>query len=169
MSRGSAKDRLARTALSFLAEPADPVLGALLECASPAEIVAAVSEPGDVRLTLPAIGASTRSLARAVARWRARLDQVPSTAQLAAWHQDGVRLVCPGESEWPSQLDDLGSARPIVLWLRGQADLRYACLRSVSIVGSRAASAYGSHVATELAAAAGRARLDRHLRRRLRH
>jgi DNA processing protein len=153
VSRGSAKDRLARTALSFLAEPADPVLGALLECASPAEIVAAVSAPGDVRLTLPAIGESTRSLARAVARWRARLDQVPSTAQLATWHQDGVRMVCPGESEWPSQLDDLGSARPIVLWLRGQADLRYACLRSVSIVGSRAASAYGSHVGTELAAA----------------
>jgi DNA processing protein len=153
VSRGSAKDRLARTALSFLAEPADPVLGALQECASPAEIVAAVSAPGDVRLTLPAIGESTRSLARAVARWRARLDQVPSTAQLATWHQDGVRMVCPGESEWPSQLDDLGSARPIVLWLRGQADLRYACLRSVSIVGSRAASAYGSHVAAELAAA----------------
>jgi DNA processing protein len=38
------------------------------------------------------------------------------------------------------------------LWLRGQADLRYACLRSVSVVGSRAASAYGTHVATELAA-----------------
>jgi DNA processing protein len=153
VSRGSAKDRLARTALSFLAEPADPVLGALLECASPAEIVAAVSAPGDMRLTLPAIGESTRSLARAVARWRARLDQIPSTAQLATWHQDGVRMVCPGESEWPSQLDDLGSARPIVLWLRGQADLRYACLRSVSIVGSRAASAYGSHVGAELAAA----------------
>ena len=108
MSRGSAKDRLARTALSFLAEPADPVLGALLECASPAEIVAAVSAPGDVRLTLPAIAEGAQSLGRAVARWRARLDQVPSTGQLAAWHQDGVRMICPGESEWPTQLDDLG-------------------------------------------------------------
>jgi DNA processing protein len=153
VSRASTRDRLARTALSFLADPADPVLGALLECCSPAEIVAAVSSPGDVRLTLPAIGESTRSLGRAVARWRARLDQVPSTGQLAAWHQDGIRMVCPGETEWPTQLDDLGAARPIVLWLRGQADLRYACLRSVSVVGSRAASAYGVHVGTELAAA----------------
>jgi hypothetical protein len=41
----------------------------------------------------------------------------------------------------------------VVLWLRGQADLRYACLRSVSVVGSRAATAYGSHVCAELAAA----------------
>jgi DNA processing protein len=39
-----------------------------------------------------------------------------------------------------------------MLWLRGTTDLRFACLRSVSVVGSRAASAYGSHVATELSA-----------------
>jgi DNA processing protein len=58
-----------------------------------------------------------------------------------------------GEPEWPTQLDDLGAARPIVLWLRGTTDLRYACLRSVSVVGARAATAYGSHVCTELAAA----------------
>jgi DNA processing protein len=37
------------------------------------------------------------------------------------------------------------------LWVRGSADLRYACLRSVSVVGTRAATAYGSHVCTELA------------------
>jgi DNA processing protein len=152
VSPADAKDRLARTALSFLAEPADPVLGALLEQCTPAEIVTAVAAPRESRPALPAVGGSTRGVGRAVARWRARLDQVPTTAQLDAWHRDGVRLVCPGESEWPTQLDDLGAARPVVLWLRGDADLRYACLRSVSVVGSRAASAYGTHVATELAA-----------------
>jgi DNA processing protein len=47
----------------------------------------------------------------------------------------------------------LGVARPYALWLRGEADLRYCCLQSVSIVGARAASAYGQHVGTELAAA----------------
>jgi DNA processing protein len=152
VSPATTKDRLARTALSFLAEPADPVLGALLERCTPAEIVAALAAPGDARAALPEAGDSARSVGRAVARWRARLDQIPTTAQLAAWHQDGVRMVCPGDSEWPTQLDDLGTARPVVLWLRGHADLRYACLRSVSVVGSRAASAYGTHVATELAA-----------------
>ena len=152
MSAASTGDRLARTALSFLAEPADPVLGALLERCGPAEIVAALAAPGDARSAWPAVGDSARSVGRAVARWRARLDQIPTTAQLAAWHQDGIRVVCPGDSEWPTQLDDLGAARPVLLWLRGQADLRYACLRSVSVVGSRAASAYGTHVATELAA-----------------
>lgn len=89
---------------------------------------------------------------RAVERWRLRLAQVPPAGRLAAWEQGGYRLVCPGDAEWPTQLDDLGDARPVVLWLRGTADLRFACLHSVSVVGSRAATAYGSHVATELAA-----------------
>ena len=52
-----------------------------------------------------------------------------------------------------TQLDVLADARPVVLWLRGSADLRYACLRSVSVVGARAATGYGEHVATEMAAA----------------
>jgi DNA processing protein len=37
--------------------------------------------------------------------------------------------------------------------VRGHIDLRFACLRSVSIVGTRAATGYGIHVTTELAAA----------------
>jgi DNA processing protein len=153
VSRASVRDRLARTALSFLADPADPVLGALLESCTPAELVTAVSSGRAARTVLPAAATAAGGTSRALARWRARLDQVPSAGQLAAWHREGLRLVCPGEPEWPTQLDDLGTARPVALWLRGGADLRYACLRSVSVVGSRAASAYGTHVGTELAAA----------------
>jgi DNA processing protein len=37
--------------------------------------------------------------------------------------------------------------------VRGNADLRYACLRSVAVVGTRAATAYGSHVCGELSVA----------------
>ena len=47
---------------------------------------------------------------------------------------------------------DLTDARPYALWLRGTADLRFSCLRSVAIVGSRAATAYGCYVASEFAA-----------------
>jgi DNA processing protein len=46
-------------------------------------------------------------------------------------------------------------ARPYALWLRGNADLRFACTRSVSVVGSRAATSYGAHVAGEIAADLG--------------
>jgi len=91
-------------------------------------------------------------LSRAIERWRRRRSAVPQPGRLSVWEDAGFRVVCPGDAEWPTQLDDLRTARPIVLWLRGPADLRFSCLRSVSVVGSRAASAYGSHVATELSA-----------------
>lgn len=153
MSGARGQDRLARTALAFIADPGDPVLGALLRLCSPAEIVAAVSSARDPGAALPAVSRDVPGLDRAIPRWQARLDQVPQAGRLAAWHRGGLRLVCPGDPEWPTQLDDLGDARPVALWLRGGADLRYACLKSVSVVGSRAATGYGTHVGTELAAA----------------
>lgn len=153
MTGATGPQRRARAALSFLAEPGDPALGALLRACGPAEIVAAVSAGREWRAALPGVGRGIPGLGRALERWRARLGQLPTTARLAAWERDGLRLVCPGDPEWPARLDDLGDVRPTVLWLRGATDLRYACLRSVSVVGARAATAYGKHVGTELAAA----------------
>ena len=71
---------------------------------------------------------------------------------LLGWERAGIRLLCPGDPGWPGQLDVLGDARPYALWVRGAADLRFACLRSVSVVGTRAATPYGEHVAATLAA-----------------
>jgi DNA processing protein len=62
------------------------------------------------------------------------------------------RLIAPGDAEWPSQLDDPGDTRPLLLRARGSADLRLSCVNSVSIVGSRAATGYGNYVAIEMAA-----------------
>jgi DNA processing protein len=147
------RQRFARVALSFLAEPAEPALGALLRCCDPAAIVAAVSSGCEPRATLPAASRSVPGLARAVERWRARLGRVPTDSRLADWERAGMRLVCPGDPEWPTQLDVLGDARPLVLWVQGSADLRFACLRSVSVVGARAATGYGQHVTIQMAAA----------------
>jgi DNA processing protein len=96
--------------------------------------------------------AADTALPRAMQRWRDRIGEIPSPGRLAAWHDSGMRLIVPDDPEWPSQLDDLGDTRPVVLWARGAADLRLSCLNSVSIVGSRAATGYGNHVAIELAA-----------------
>ena len=176
------RQRVARAVLTYLAEPGDPVLAALLDVSEPASIVAAVAagrlpalslsrrDPGHPdpghrdpdRSAAPAdehtrrIGRTDAArLEHAFGTWRNRLSGVPSEMDLARFHRDGVRLVCPGEPEWPTQLDTLGAGRPYALWLRGEADLRFCCLRSVSIVGARAATAYGAHVCTEMAAALG--------------
>jgi len=73
-------------------------------------------------------------------------------AILAAAERDGILLICPGDPGWPPGLDDLGTARPYALWVRGTTNLAACCEKSVAIVGARAASAYGTHVATEIAA-----------------
>ncbi len=89
------------------------------------------------------------ALSRALPRWRDRLGEIPSTARLAAWQGSGLRVMVPGDSEWPTQLDDLGTARPLLLWARGTADLRLTCVYSLSMIGSRASAGYGNHVTIE--------------------
>jgi DNA processing protein len=141
-------DRLARAALTCVAEPGDGVMGALLRTCAPAAIIAALTEG-----RAPAGAGRVAGLDRALQRWGARLGEAPAAVTMDRWHRDGIRLLCPGDPGWPGQLDVLGDAQPWALWLRGSADLRYACLRSVSIVGTRAATSYGEHVCLELAAA----------------
>jgi DNA processing protein len=133
-----AAEREARAVLTRIAEPAERALGALVGRIGAADVVAAIrgghaETPG-------------------CAAMRIRLVGVEGVAELAAAGRLGIRFVCPGDSEWPTQLDDLGAARPYGLWVRGPAGWRTALLQSVSIVGSRAATGYGVHVATELAA-----------------
>ncbi len=151
------EQHFARAALTYLAEPGDPALGALLEICEPAEVLTAI-KAGTVPGTGPGCGdspASRRALERALDRWRIRLPWLPDDAGLTAALHDGIRLVCPADPDWPGGLDELGPARPYALWLRGHADLRLACLRSVSMVGARAATGYGAHVAGEIAADLG--------------
>jgi DNA processing protein len=86
---------------------------------------------------------------------RVTVDDVERLAKAAA-----ARFVVPGDDEWPAGLDDLRHAEsiqrrggePVGLWLRGPGHLAHLMERSVAIVGSRAATAYGSGIATDLAA-----------------
>jgi DNA processing protein len=151
---GLGERALARAGLTYLAEPGDPALGALLGICTPEEIMAAIKAdmlPG----TGPGCGdspASRAALERALGRWRIRLPTLPSDAEIAGACRGGIRLVGPEHPDWPGELDQLGPGRPYALWLRGSADLRSLSQRSVSVVGSRAATGYGCHVAGEIAA-----------------
>ncbi|HEY5820875.1 MAG TPA: DNA-processing protein DprA, partial [Propionibacteriaceae bacterium] len=71
-----------------------------------------------------------------------------------------IRFVVPGDEEWPAGLQDLDQTeliqrrggQPFGLWLRGPGHLAELMQRSVAVVGSRAATAYGGGVASDLAA-----------------
>jgi DNA processing protein len=60
-----------------------------------------------------------------------------------------VRLQ-PGTGEWPTQLDDLGRQCPESLFVKGGGQLRLLALRSVAVVGARAATRHGMAAADRL-------------------
>ena len=67
----------------------------------------------------------------------------------------GGRLLCPGDDEWPRQRLTWATgevdAPPLALHVVGPHRLDEAVERSVAVVGARAATAYGEHVAADLA------------------
>jgi DNA processing protein len=147
----SEQDRAARAALAYLADPGDVVLGALLRSCPPAQVLAALAAGRHPLVGWADGDGGIPGLDRGLRRWAARLSLLPPAGQASC--PAGMRMICPGDPEWPTQLAGLGDAEPVALWLQGRGDLRFACLRSVSVVGARAATPYGQHVATELAAA----------------
>jgi hypothetical protein len=88
--------RAARAMLTYLTEPADPILGALLQIFDPRHILAAIRSgalPADVTARLDELEAA--KVQPALARWRARLATVPAGAGLARHAADGLHLLCP--------------------------------------------------------------------------
>jgi DNA processing protein len=135
-------DRKARMLLSCAMDAGDPAVAELVqnigaETACAKIIEGVLGEPAAQRAAAVSIDAAER-LAKGSA----------------------MRFVMPGDDEWPSELDDLRHAEsiqrrggePLGLWLRGPAHLAHLMERSVAIVGSRAATAYGNGIAADLAA-----------------
>ena len=83
---------------------------------------------------------------------QARLRTFSFATALRELDKCGARLVFRDSSEWPTQLDDLKHERPFALWVVGTPDLRLAALRSISIVGARLCTPYGSFIARDWSA-----------------
>jgi DNA processing protein len=133
--------RRARATLGWIAEPGDDRIGRAVDDLGAAEVLSLLR-----RDELPD-GYRPRPSYR---HRLAAVDTARVERDLERAHAGELRFVCPGDAEWPTQLDALGPKRPLALWLRGASDLRLASLRSVAIVGSRAASDYGTYVASDL-------------------
>jgi DNA processing protein len=56
----------------------------------------------------------------------------------------------PGD--WPEGVDDLGAHAPVALWARGDPARLKAPRAGIALVGARAATGYGEHVAGEISA-----------------
>ncbi|MDK1475111.1 DNA-processing protein DprA [Streptomyces sp. 549] len=136
------EDRLARAALCRVGEPGETAIGRWLATLGPGGTLSALLSGRP----LPGVSAER------LIGLRARARAVRPQKDLAALADVGGRFLVPGDREWPGQLDDLGEARPVGLWVRGPASLRLCALRSVAVVGARACTDYGAHVASVLGA-----------------
>lgn len=149
------QDRLARVALTWLAEPGTWSVYRLVEGLG---AVAALD------LLLDG-GAPDDRLRRAVTARRTSGDpRRVAAGALARAERLGARLVTPADPEWPARVGELcrlalsagdrrvdtETAPPLCFWVRGGWPLGEALDRSVAVVGARAATSYGVHVATEL-------------------
>lgn len=146
--------RRARAWLSRTFEPGD------------GEVVRWVERVGPVSAVRALVAGTAPPGARRRAGSRAAEDQ--SLADLDAAARLGARLVVPEDDEWPrvalhclevAQAEQGAGAdrtkalvAPMALWVRGEPRLDELTERSVAVVGSRASTPYGDHVAAELAA-----------------
>ena len=144
-----AAERLAWVALSRLVEPGKR------------SIVAATA--GGAHALLQGVLSGARD--RVSRSLRARLDGVDpwarAQADIAAAARAGARAITPVDAEWPTdafaalaplaEAEQLDVAPPLCLWARGPLALTGAVERTISIVGARAATAYGKHVAGDIA------------------
>lgn len=140
-------DRYARVVWNTLTEPGDGAAGVLTAALGPVEALARV------RRRDLSDGALERGEARdALERWEPRMRPGAVSAVLRTARAARLHLVTPADEAWPDAADDLGSHAPLVLWVRGDPRALEAARSGVAIVGARAATAYGEHVAGEFAA-----------------
>jgi DNA processing protein len=144
-------ERLARMHLSAALEPGDPAVSHAVDAVSARDVVDALLD-GYPRLDQD--GRRGRRLA-SVDPHRVREDAVHS----------GLEFIVPGDEQWPPGLSGLADlvrdrrgGSPFGLWVRGHLDPS-ALRRSVAVVGSRAATCYGTTVATDWCAQLAEARV----------
>ncbi|WP_109474741.1 DNA-processing protein DprA [Ornithinimicrobium cavernae] len=142
MSHGVTDEATARVAWARIAEPTDSVALGLIR------------RFGYVDAFEIAARGGTSPSGKPVDRFAARLDRLDLERDREICGRIGARLLVPGDPEWPEALDDLEDP-PWCLWVRGPVDLTQVPPRSVAVVGARASTAYGNHVAAEIGSGTG--------------
>lgn len=131
-------ERAALIALAHVVEPADRRVGAMVRSHG-------------ARVTLARIAQGVSGLPEEDGI-RTRLGRFDLGQALDQASRIGARILVRDSDQWPSQLEQLGDAQPFALWVLGAASLRLTAVRSIAMVGARAATPYGEAIARQWAA-----------------
>jgi DNA processing protein len=137
---------------SWLCEPGDGVAGRLVAALGPEAALDEVIGGGRSGIARDAASIGEKEWSDARDRWLPRLDEDGVRLALEIARRAGLTLLTAEDTAWPAGLADLGPHAPMVLWVRGDAGALTSARRAVALVGARAATSYGEHVAIELAA-----------------
>ena len=135
-----------------LVEPGDGLAGRLVAALGPEAALAEVISGGRDGVARDAAAITVKEWAEGLERWRPRLRAGAVREALEIARRVGLSLLTPEDPAWPASLADLGPHAPLVLWVRGDVGALTRSSRSVALVGARAATSYGEHIAIELAA-----------------
>ncbi|WP_374946559.1 DNA-processing protein DprA [Agreia sp.] len=158
IDEATAAEIFARASWTSIAEPGDSIAGALVSSLGAVQALTSLVDTWPIDRVVAALadaGADSiaaRDLALAFDRWRPRLV---SSAVITAFRQAArvsARLIRPTDAIWPRGVDDLGVHAPIALWVRGIDAALCSLGSSIALVGARAATGYGEHMAMEFGA-----------------
>ncbi len=149
----------ASVALSAILESWSPVrIGALVrdalgqESGGPGVVFSAGSTSDTPEQDADTSAELEQALDLGLQRWRPRLNSgdVIRSLQQAARMQ--ARLLLATDDLWPNGINDLERHAPLALWWRGVPGALAALPNSIALVGARAATGYGEHIAMEASA-----------------
>lgn len=138
----AADERTARIILAVASEPGDAVTGRMIRTVGASETIARVL--ADEVPPRPDGDTWQRRLAP-------RINLAQTRRVLAETERPGMRVLIPGDAEWPAGVDALGDGAPVALWAKGDIGLLSRPVWDrLTVTGARASTAYGEHVTTEL-------------------
>ena len=138
----AADERAARIILAVASEPSDAVTGRMIRAVGATEAVArAVADE------VPA-GPDGDTWQRRLAP---RIDVIQAQRVIAETERHGMRVLIPGDADWPASVNALGDHAPFALWAKGDTALLSGPLWDrLTVTGARASTGYGEHVTAEL-------------------
>lgn len=135
-------ERTARVILAMASEPSDSMTGRMVRTTGATETIARA-----INAEVPA-GPDGDTWQRRIAP---RISAEQARRVLADTERHGMRVLIPGDTDWPASIDALGDRAPVALWAKGSTELLTGHVWDrLTVTGARASTGYGEHITSEL-------------------